>query len=147
MLCDLDVSLDRPSGTRAGNGNVAYKFGAFDLCVGRRLLTESGRPVQVGSRALDILGVLVAHAGEIVSKDAIIAHVWPTTFVDDANLRVQIGRLRRALGDGEGGARYIVNIPIRGYSFVAPVSRDIDRAPHDSFITTRRERVSNHVQA
>src|SRR5262249_13666451 len=119
-----------------------YRFGPFDVHVGRRLLTRSGLPVPVGSRALDILCLLVARAGEIVSKDAIIAHVWPTTFVDDANLRVQIGRLRKALGDG----RYIINVPVRGYCFVAPVA-------HTALLFSDADRmrlsrgVSTHVQA
>lgn len=102
--------------------DTGYKFDAFELRVGRRLLTQFGKPVHLGSRALDILGVLVARAGEIVSNEAIIAQVWPTTFVDEANLRVQIGRLRKALGDRQDGARYIVNVPVRGYCFVAPVA-------------------------
>src|SRR6516164_6018877 len=54
-------------------------------------------PVAVGSRGLDILGVLVAKAGETVSKDELITAVWPGTVVEDSNLTVQISALRRVL--------------------------------------------------
>jgi DNA-binding response OmpR family regulator len=65
-------------------------------------------------------GVL-EHAGELVSNKALLARAWPDTFVEEANLRVQIMALRKSLGDGQGGARYIKNVPGRGYCFVAPV--------------------------
>jgi DNA-binding winged helix-turn-helix (wHTH) protein len=54
-------------------------------------------PVTIGSRTLDILGVLIDRAGEVVAKDEIIAAVWPGTVVEDSNLTVQISALRRVL--------------------------------------------------
>ena len=62
-------------------------------------------PVAVGSRGLDILGVLVAKAGETVSKEEIIAAVWPGTVVEDSNLTVQISALRRVLDRDRCGFR------------------------------------------
>jgi predicted ATPase/DNA-binding winged helix-turn-helix (wHTH) protein len=97
------------------------QFGSFCYYVQRRLVLDGGRPLRVGSKALDILHLLVANAGTVVSKEAIIAHAWPSTVVEEINLRVHIAALRRALGDGRDGQRYIVNIPQRGYSFVAGV--------------------------
>ena len=85
------------------------------------MLLNGEAPVRLGQRALDILIALVTHAGEVVDKATLNALAWPGTHVDEANLRAQIATLRRALGDGVGDARYIVNIPGRGYSFVAPV--------------------------
>ncbi len=96
---------------------------SFRLLVGRKLLSEGERRVRLGSRALDILIALVERAGEIVEKEELIGYVWPNTFVDEANLRVHVAALRKALGDGQEGARYIINTSGRGYSFVAPVKR------------------------
>ena len=72
--------------------------------------------------AIDILIALIQRSGELVSKRELISLVWPDTAVVDANLTVHIAALRRALGDGQGDSRYIVNIPGRGYRFVAGVT-------------------------
>jgi predicted ATPase/DNA-binding winged helix-turn-helix (wHTH) protein len=98
-------------------------FGPFRLRPAQRVLLEGDTPLRLGSRALDILITLVERAGEIVSKDELVVSVWPSTFVEEANLRVHIGALRKALGDGQSGARYVTNVPGRGYSFVAPVTQ------------------------
>jgi predicted ATPase/DNA-binding winged helix-turn-helix (wHTH) protein len=106
-------------------------FGPFRLLPAQHLLLDSGKPVSLGSRALDILIALAERAGELVSNDELIARVWPDTFVEEGNLRVHVAALRRALGDGEGDNRYIVNIRGRGYHFVAPVSfSDENASPH-----------------
>jgi DNA-binding winged helix-turn-helix (wHTH) protein len=68
-----------------------------------------------------MLIALVERSGELISKEDLVARVWPHTFVDRANLTVQVASLRRALGDGRGGNRFLINIPGRGYRFVAPV--------------------------
>ena len=101
----------------------AISFGPFRLLAAQRLLLEGDNPVRLGSRAFDILAALVERPGEVVSKKELIARVWPKTFVEDANLKIQVSALRRALGDGQGGHRYVVTVPGRGYNFVAPVSR------------------------
>ncbi len=77
--------------------------------------------MDVGGRALDILIVLTEQAGDLVGKDEIVRRVWPNLVVEEGNLRTQMGILRRALGDGKRGARYIVTVPGRGYRFVAPI--------------------------
>jgi predicted ATPase/DNA-binding winged helix-turn-helix (wHTH) protein len=98
-------------------------FGPFRLLAAERLLYQGDVALRLGSRALDILIVLVERAGEVVSKRDLIARVWPDVVVDESSLRVQLVSLRRALGDGQAGARYVTNVPGRGYCFVAPVSR------------------------
>src|ERR1700739_125722 len=103
------------------DGNV-IAFGPFRLHAAQRLLLEGDKPVRLGSRAFDILAVLVERAGEVVGKEELIARAWPQTFVQESNLKLQVSALRRALGDGQGGHRYVVTVPGRGYSFVAPVS-------------------------
>ena len=99
----------------------AIKFGPFLLLAEERLLLEGDRPVRLGSRAFDILVFLIERAGELVGKEELIARVWPQTFVEEANLKIQVSALRRALGDGQGGNRYIVTLVGRGYNFVAPI--------------------------
>jgi len=100
----------------------ALAFGDFQLVPAERVLLRGGRPVKVGSRSLDILIALVARRSEVLSKDALIAEVWPDTLVEESALRVHISTLRKALGDGEGGVRLIANVPGRGYCFVAQVT-------------------------
>jgi TolB-like protein/DNA-binding winged helix-turn-helix (wHTH) protein/Flp pilus assembly protein TadD len=80
-------------------------------------------PVAIGSRALDILGVLIARAGEVVSKDEIIAAVWPGVVVEDSNLTVQISALRRVLDRGRPNGSCIQTVSGRGYRFTATVTR------------------------
>jgi predicted ATPase/DNA-binding winged helix-turn-helix (wHTH) protein len=79
--------------------------------------------VRLGSRAIELLVALVERAGEVVGKNELMAYIWPDTIVEENNLRVHITALRKCLGDGQGGARYIVNVAGRGYCFVAPVAR------------------------
>ena len=101
----------------------AVEFGPFRLHVAARLLQRNGAAVDLGSRSLDLLIALVERPGEVLSRRELIAHAWPGLVVDEANLRVNIASLRKCLGEGKDGARYIVNLPGRGYSFVAPVTR------------------------
>ena len=98
---------------------VAYAFGSFRLVPSQQLLLEGDRSIRIGSRALAILIMLVERAGEIVSKEQIFQQVWPDTIVEESNLRVHVTALRRALGERQGGARYVASIPGRGYQFVA----------------------------
>jgi predicted ATPase/DNA-binding winged helix-turn-helix (wHTH) protein len=111
----------------------AISFGPFLLHAEERLLLEGAKPVRLGSRAFDILVFLIERAGEVVGKEELIARVWQQTFVEEANLKIQISALRRALGDGQAGNRYIVTVVGRGYNFVAPIriqqSSRASRAP------------------
>jgi predicted ATPase/DNA-binding winged helix-turn-helix (wHTH) protein len=113
-----------------GAGDVV-SFGPFRLKVGERLLLKGGAPISLGGRALDILIALVERAGDVVSRRELMDRVWPDVVVEEANLRVHLAGLRKALGDGQEGARYITNVPGRGYCFVAPVTRGsaVERPP------------------
>jgi DNA-binding winged helix-turn-helix (wHTH) protein/DNA-binding MarR family transcriptional regulator len=99
-------------------------FGPFRLCPFARVLKKADRPVKLGSRAFDILLVLVQRAGEVVGHKELVARVWPGVFVEEVSLRVHIAALRKALDTGEAGARYLINVRGRGYCFVAPTSRE-----------------------
>ena len=100
----------------------AVHFGPYRIYPGQRLVLEADQPLRLGRRAMDILLILLEHAGNVVSKQQLIARVWPKSVVEDINLRVHIAALRKALGDGQAGQRYIVTVAQRGYSFVAPYS-------------------------
>ncbi|MEA2916843.1 MAG: hypothetical protein QOJ15_8924 [Bradyrhizobium sp.] len=94
----------------------AFSFWPFRIVPHARLVERDGSPMPLGSRAFDLLCVLVSRPGEIVSKGELMAKVWP----DPSNVRFHIARLRRALSDGQGGERYVTNVSRRGYCFVAP---------------------------
>jgi DNA-binding winged helix-turn-helix (wHTH) protein len=96
-------------------------FGPFRLLPTQFLLLEGDKPVPLGSRALEILIVLLERPGELVSKQELMTRVWPNVFVEPANLTVHMSALRRMLRDGRDENRFIINIPGRGYSFVASV--------------------------
>ncbi|TPK92374.1 transcriptional regulator [Mesorhizobium sp. B2-4-17] len=97
-------------------------FGPFRLLPAQFLLLEGDRPAPLGSRALEILIALLERPGELISKQELMARVWPDVFVGPANLTVHISALRRTLRDGRDGNRFIINIPGRGYKFVASVA-------------------------
>ena len=108
-------------GHAAEGGIRDFSFAPFRLLPERRLLLDGDKPVRLGSRALDILVCLVEHAGRVVSKEDLISKVWPNVFVEESNLKIQVSALRRVLGDGHDGRRFIVAVTGRGYEFVAPV--------------------------
>ena len=111
-----------------GSAGPVIAFGPFRLRSAQRLLLEGDTPVHLGSRACEILIALVEKPGQVVGKRELLARVWPDTFVEEASLRVHIAALRRALGDGNAGRRFITNVPGRGYSFVALVSVSEEQA-------------------
>ena len=83
--------------------------------------------MELGARALDILIALVSRPNEAISKQDLLARVWPDVTVEEGSLRFHIAGLRKALGDGQNGARYITTLAGRGYCFVAPIARSSDR--------------------
>lgn len=103
-----------------------FHFGPYVLRVGKRTVLMNGKPIPLGSRALDILIYLVRNAGELQTNAAIIKNSWPDTYVDEANLRVHISALRRALGDTKREPQFIANVPGRGYAFIGPLSSHVD---------------------
>jgi DNA-binding winged helix-turn-helix (wHTH) protein len=145
-------------------GKDNLSFVPFRLATGERFLTRQGAPVELGARALDILIALVSKPNEIISKKELLSKVWPDVTVEESSLRFHMASLRKALGDGKDGARYIATLAGRGYCFVAPVTRFPDKVeaaaplaadfPHAnlpgrlSHMVGRDEdvlRISNHV--
>ena len=107
-------------------------FGPFRLLPAPPLLCRGEEEVRLGRRALDLLQALVARPGQVLSRHELEAHVWPSSIVEDSSLRVHIAAVRRALGDGVDGARYIANVPGRGYSFVAGVREELAATAPDA---------------
>ena len=118
---DMDKAIIEKRTESADVPSTKVSFGPFCLLPTQFLLLEGDKPVSLGSRALEILIALLERRGELVSKQELMARVWPNVFVEPANLTVHMSALRRALRDGRDGHRFIVNIPGRGYCFVASV--------------------------
>jgi DNA-binding winged helix-turn-helix (wHTH) protein len=120
------IDTDKPFFERrnepASAAPTEVSFGPFRLFPTQFLLLEGDRAVPLGSRALEILIVLLECPGKLLSKQELMARVWPNVFVEPTNLTVHISALRRMLRDGHDGNRFIINIRGRGYSFVASVA-------------------------
>jgi predicted ATPase/DNA-binding winged helix-turn-helix (wHTH) protein len=97
------------------------KFGPFELSIGERVLRRDGEVLPLGDRALHILIYLTDRPGEVIAKQELIDRVWSDVTVEEGSLRVHVAAIRKALGDGQFGNRYIANIKGRGYSFVGTV--------------------------
>ncbi|MFJ3487606.1 winged helix-turn-helix domain-containing protein [Pseudomonas sp. NPDC090202] len=99
----------------------AFEFGAYCLHPRARILQKDNVAVPLGSRAFDILVALVRSDGNVLTHRELMATAWPGMIIETSNVRVQIGHLRRALGCGKDGVRYIASIAGRGYYFAAAV--------------------------
>jgi len=113
---------------RTSQPRETLSFGPFRLVASERLLTRDDVIVDLSGRAMDLLIALASRPNEIFGKSELMALVWPDIRVEEGSLRFHIAGLRKALGDGRDGARYIETLSGRGYCFVAPVLRSIDRA-------------------
>ncbi|MBW7969546.1 winged helix-turn-helix domain-containing protein [Bradyrhizobium sp. BR 10289] len=111
--------MTEPASTATGT----LSFGPFTVTPHERLVTREGVALPLGAKAFDTLIALMSRPNEVVSKWDLMALVWPGLTVEEANLRFHVAALRKALGDGKDGARYITTLSGRGYCFVAPISR------------------------
>ncbi|HEX2010551.1 MAG TPA: winged helix-turn-helix domain-containing protein, partial [Roseateles sp.] len=99
----------------------ALNFGPFTLQPAHRVLLEGAQPVHLGGRAFDLLLALLERPGEVLSTPELLARVWPGSVVEPGSVRVHLSALRKALGDGRNGRRFIINVPPGGYCFVEPL--------------------------
>jgi len=120
----------------------ALSFGPFSLFPRRRALLNGTLPVLIGSHALDLLIALTERSGQPLSKQELIARVWPGMYVEESNLRVHIANLRKTLGDTPP-FRFIATVQNRGYCFVAPTSRTPEGALASDKPAERRYLVPN----
>jgi len=110
---------------------MVYRFGIFTFDDRTTLLTRTGRPVALEPQPARALALLVARAGELVTREELRAHIWSgDTHVDfDRGLAYCIGQLRSALGDTADNPRFVQTLPRRGFTFIAPVDRDTEAGP------------------
>jgi DNA-binding winged helix-turn-helix (wHTH) protein len=102
---------------------MKFRFGPFELDSRARTLRRGDVMLPLSSRALDILVYLANRPGEVIKRKELIDHVWSDVFVAEVVLRVHVSFIRKGLGDGQFGNRYIANTYGRGYSFVGAVVR------------------------
>jgi adenylate cyclase len=102
-----------------------FRFGPFCLVPGERELLSKGTPVRLGARAFDVLLALVQQRGRVVTKDQLMAEVWPRRVVEENNLQAQISALRKILArDAAGLGDYLQTVPGRGYRFCGKVEHE-----------------------
>jgi predicted ATPase/DNA-binding winged helix-turn-helix (wHTH) protein len=101
-----------------------FVFGPFRLLPGRRELLAHGVPVTLGQRAFEILLMLVSRHGQLVTKDELMAEIWPGVVVEENNIQVHVSALRKVLGTAGDGERYLLTVAGRGYRFVGEVQRE-----------------------
>ena len=102
---------------------AGYEFRQYRLDTRARLLLRNGERVVLTPKAVDLLIALVEAQGQTVDKQELLRRVWPDTVVEEGSLSSHIFQLRRALGEGAGGQRFIETIPKRGYRFVSPCAQ------------------------
>jgi DNA-binding winged helix-turn-helix (wHTH) protein len=114
--CDNSSIVPKPRSAAADGG--ALEFGRFRVLLRRRQLLADGIPVEIGTRAFDLLVALLEADGSLVTKNELLTRVWPGIVVSQENLKVQIAALRRVLGEGRDLIRTEFG---RGYRFTAVV--------------------------
>src|SRR5262249_35937235 len=117
-------SSNRRYPCRSDPMSEAFAFGPFRLLVARRELLAHGVPVTLGQRAFEVLLMLVSRQGQLVTKDELMAEVWPGVVVEENNIQVHISAVRKVLAAAGDGDRYLLTVAGRGYRFVAPVTRE-----------------------
>ncbi len=110
---------------------VTYRFGPFRLVLDQRLLERDGTPVALTAKAFDLLAALVQQRTRALSKDELLALVWPGSVVEEGNLSQQVFVLRRTLADA---GECVATVPRHGYRFVAPVIEEHEN--HSPWVAT-----------
>jgi len=119
--------------------SLVYHFGEFRLDARERVLFKNGAPVNLPPKVFDTLLVLVEKSGHIVGRETLMSEVWKDTFVEEANLSVNISALRKTLGKNAQGADFIETVARRGYRFRAEVLQNSgENEPGETMIVHRR---------
>jgi DNA-binding winged helix-turn-helix (wHTH) protein/Tfp pilus assembly protein PilF len=132
-----------------GCGHLVYRFGDFELDTSQDTVAawRSGERVKLTARVRDTLRYLVEHAGELVTKTALMEAVWSGVIVEEGNVTQTVHVLRRALGESPHAHRYIVTVPGRGYRFVATVTRRYVTSPPPRTGRTARPSIASLAAA
>ena len=111
---------------------MKVRFGPFTLDSGTRELLHGRARVHLSPKAFDLLEILVARRPNVVSKDLLLAEVWPGKVVEEANLAIAVGEIRKALGEDSKFPALVVTVARRGYRF-AGAAEDLDApGPEDT---------------
>jgi len=120
-------------GNLAQNGLV--RFGVFEVDLRTEALRKNGHKLKLGGQPFQVLGILLEHPGEVITREELQKRIWPDTFVDfEHNLNSSINRIREVLGDSAENPRYIETVPRQGYRFL-PEVREVGKpelAPNPS---------------
>src|SRR5262245_38926965 len=108
---------------------MPWHFGPFRLDLTNACLWRAELLVPLRPKTLTLLSYLVAHAGEVVTKETLFDAVWPETAVGDGVLKTSIGELRKALGETAKAPQWIATVQRRGYRFLAPVAEHPEAVP------------------
>ena len=131
----------------SAEAKVLYEFGKFRCDPREHLLLCDGKPVSLSPKSFDILLALIRSNGQLLMKDELMRQVWPDSFVEEANLTVNISALRKVLGETAEGQQYIETVPKRGYRFVAPVVERRDNGKsHPTAVTPESERQASQLE-
>jgi DNA-binding winged helix-turn-helix (wHTH) protein/TolB-like protein/Tfp pilus assembly protein PilF len=117
-----EISKENAKPAKPLGGNHLYEFCRFRFDPENHLLECEGSPISLTPKAFEILLVLVQNGSRLTTKEELMRRVWPDSFVEDANLTVNISALRRQLGETPSGQQYIETVPKKGYRFVVPVT-------------------------
>jgi len=131
----------------AAQPKLSYEFGPFRLIPTERQLLRDDQAVPLAPKTFDLLVVLVESSGHLIKKDELLKRIWPDSFVEEANLSVNMSALRRALGEGPEDHQYVETVPRHGYRFVADVretwEKDAAIATSAASESSNTERVAN----
>ncbi|HSP61345.1 MAG TPA: winged helix-turn-helix domain-containing protein, partial [Pyrinomonadaceae bacterium] len=121
--------------------NRSYEFGLFRLVPSERQLLRDGQRVMLPPKAFETLVILVQNSGHAVKKEDLIRTLWPEAFVEESNLNHYVSLLRKALGDGTNGERYIETVPKYGYRFTG----EVRERHHETTALLARRHTRTHV--
>jgi DNA-binding winged helix-turn-helix (wHTH) protein/TolB-like protein len=117
------ISKEFPNTPKQFEINHLYEFSRFRFDPENHLLESEGTPISLTPKAFEILLILVENGNRLTTKEELMRKVWPDSFVEEANLTVNISALRKQLGETSSGQQYIETVPRKGYRFVVPVSQ------------------------
>ena len=131
------------------SGAAVYRFGSFVLDRGAYRLFDEGRPIDLSPKAIDLLHLFVTRPGALVTKDDMLAALWPGIAVTDNALTQVVSELRQALGDQPAAPRFVQTVPRRGYRFIADVAsvQPAAPAPSDATAAATTERDESRPRA
>jgi DNA-binding winged helix-turn-helix (wHTH) protein len=104
-----------------------YEFGPYRLDPAERRLLRDGKPVALTPKCFDLLVLFVENSGHLLEKGELLERLWPGQFVEEANLSFNISSLRKVLGEGQNGRRFIETVPKKGFRFVERVEERWNR--------------------